>query len=180
MVTPPAAAMRGRLKIFVGAAPGTGKTYAMLRAAQLRRREGIDTVVAVAETHGQRGTEALMRGLEVLPRRRIDYRGQALEEMDLDAVLARRPRLAVVDEIAHANVPGSRHPRRYLDVQELLEAGIDVYSTLNIQHLESLNDIVAQITRVRIRDTVPDSVLERADEVELVDITPEALLQRLK
>jgi two-component system sensor histidine kinase KdpD len=171
---------RGRLKIFLGAAPGVGKTYAMLKAAQARRREGIDLVVAVVETHGRKETEALLRGLEVIPRNRVDYRGQALEEMDIDGVLKRRPKLALVDELAHSNVPGSRHPKRYHDVEELLEAGIDVYSTVNIQHLESLNDIVAQITRVTVRETLPDSVLERAEEVELVDLTPDALLQRLK
>ena len=171
---------RGRLKIFFGASPGVGKTYAMLRAAQVRRREGVDVVVGFAETHGRRENEALLRGLEQIPARRIDYRGQGLEDMDLDAVLKRRPRLVLIDEAAHANIPGSRHPKRYLDALELLDAGIDVYATLNVQHLESLNDIVAQITRVRIRETVPDSFLERAEEVELVDITPDALLQRLK
>jgi two-component system sensor histidine kinase KdpD len=171
---------RGRLKIFLGASPGVGKTYAMLRAAQVRRREGVEIVVGFADTHGRRETEALLRGLEVIARRRIESRGQSLEEMDLDAVLQRRPRLAVIDEVAHANIPGSRHPKRYLDALELLDAGIDVYATLNVQNLESLNDIVAQITRVRIRDTVPDSFLERAEEVELVDLTPDALLQRLK
>ena len=170
----------GRLKIFLGAAPGVGKTYAMLRAAQVRRREGVDVVVGFADTHGRRETEALLRGLELVPPRRIEHRGQVLEEMDLDAVLARRPRLVLVDDAAHGNMPGSRHPKRYLDALELLDAGIDVYATLNVQQLESLNDIVAQITRVRIRETVPDSVLERADAVELVDLTPEALLQRLK
>jgi two-component system sensor histidine kinase KdpD len=152
----------------------------MLRAAQVRRREGVEVVVATAESHERREIEALLRGLERTTPRRIDYRGQTLEEMDLDAVLARRPRLVVVDDVAHTNVPGSRHPKRYLDVIELLDAGIDVYATLNIQHIESLNDVVAQITRVRIRETVPDSFIEHADEVELVDLTPDALLQRLK
>ena len=153
--------------IFVGAAPGVGKTYAMLEAARERRREGVDVVVGVVETHGRAETEALLDGLEVVPRRRIEYRGQALHEMDLDAILARRPELVLVDELAHTNAPGSRHPKRYSDVEELLEAGIDVYSTVNIQHLESLNDVVAQITGVRVRETVPDVILERADEIKL-------------
>ncbi|HLK12941.1 MAG TPA: DUF4118 domain-containing protein [Candidatus Binatia bacterium] len=171
---------RSRLKVFVGAAPGVGKTYAMLEAARARRREGTDVVVGVVETHGRAETEALLAGLEVIPRRRLEYRGQRLEEMDLDALLARRPQLAVVDELAHTNAPGSRHPKRWNDVQELLDAGIDVYTTVNIQHLESLNDVVAQITGVRVRETIPDSVLDRADEVKLIDLSPEELLQRLR
>jgi len=175
-----ARAERARLKIFVGAAPGVGKTYAMLQAAQQRRREGADVVVGVVETHGRAETAALLDGLEVIPRRRIDYRGQVLEEMDLDAILARRPQLAIVDELAHTNAPGSRHPKRVGDVEELLAAGIDVYTTVNIQHLESLNDVVAQITGVRVRETIPDAVLDRADEVKLIDLSPEELLQRLR
>ncbi len=171
---------RGRLKIFLGAAPGVGKTYEMLATAQARRREGIDVVVAVAETHGRAETQALLDGLEAVPRRRLDYKGRVLEEMDLDAVLARRPGLALVDELAHSNVPGSRHPKRYLDVEELLAAGIDVFTTLNIQHVESLNDVVARITRIRVRETVPDSVLDRADDIEVVDLAPDDLLQRLR
>ena len=171
---------RGRLKVFLGAAPGVGKTYAMLEAAQRRKREGVDVVVAVVETHGRVETEALLAGLEVLPRRELEYRGRRLTEMDLDAVLARRPRLALVDELAHANVEGSRHPKRYQDAQELLAAGIDVYATLNIQHLESLNDVIARITRIRVRETLPDKVLELADEVELVDLSPDDLIQRLR
>lgn len=171
---------RGRLKIFLGAAPGVGKTFEMLSVAQQKRRQGIDVVVGVAETHGRLETEALLEGLEILPRRRIDYKGRWLEEMDLDAIVKRRPNLVLVDELAHSNAPESRHPKRYQDVEELLEAGIDVYTTLNIQHVESLNDVVARITRVRVRETVPDSVIERADEVELVDLTPEDLIQRLK
>ncbi|HXJ35988.1 MAG TPA: ATP-binding protein [Candidatus Eisenbacteria bacterium] len=171
---------RARLKIFVGAAPGVGKTYAMLQAARQRRAEGIVVVVGVVETHGRSETTALLEGLEVIPRRAIPYRGQMLAEMDLDALLARRPELAVVDELAHTNAPGSRHPKRYLDVQELLDAGIDVYTTVNIQHLESLNDVVAQITGVRVRETVPDAILDRADEVQLIDLPPEELLQRLR
>jgi two-component system sensor histidine kinase KdpD len=173
-------ATRGRLKIFLGAAPGVGKTYEMLASAQARRREGIDVVVGVVETHGRAETEALLQGLEVIPRRSIPYRGHALKEMDLDTILARRPHLVLVDELAHTNAPGSRHPKRYLDVEELLTAGIDVHTTLNIQHVESLNDVVAQITRVRTRETVPDSIIERADDIELIDLTPEDLIQRLK
>src|SRR5258706_3247301 len=171
---------RGRLKIFLGAAPGVGKTYEMLQAARARRAEGIDVVIGVLETHGRKETEALMAGLEVIPRRRIDYKGRLLEEMDIDAVLARRPKLVLVDELAHTNAPGSRHPKRYLDVEELIAAGIDVYTTLNIQHVESLNDVVAQITRIRVRETLPDSVLDAAHEIEVVDLTPEDLIQRLK
>ena len=152
----------------------------MLSAAQARRREKIDAVVGVVETHGRAETEALTAGLEIMPRRTIEYRGRTLTEMDLDAILARRPQLVLVDELAHTNAPGSRHPKRYLDVEELLAAGIDVYTTLNIQHVESLNDVVAQITRIRVRETVPDSVIERADDIELIDLTPEDLIQRLK
>ncbi len=171
---------RGRLKIFLGAAPGVGKTFEMLAAAQTRRREGTDVVIGVVETHGRAETEALLLGLEQIPRKRIDYKGRELEEMDLDALLVRKPVLALVDELAHSNVPGSRHPKRYLDVAELLAAGIDVYTTLNIQHVESLNDVVARITRIRVRETVPDYVLDQADDVEIVDITPDDLLARLR
>jgi two-component system sensor histidine kinase KdpD len=171
---------RGRLKIFLGAAPGVGKTYEMLSAAQTRRRESVDVVIGVVETHGRAETEALTTGLEVVPRRSIAYRERTLTEMDLDAILVRNPRLVLVDELAHTNAPGSRHPKRYLDVEELLAAGIDVYTTLNIQHVESLNDVVAKITRIRVRETVPDSVIERADDIELIDLTPEDLIQRLK
>ena len=171
---------RARLKIFVGAAPGVGKTYAMLQAAHERRRDGIDVVVGVVETHGRAETQALLAGLEVLPRRAVEYRGTHLEEMDLDAILARRPDLVLVDELAHTNAPGSRHPKRYSDVEELLAAGIDVYTTVNIQHLESLNDVVAQITGIRVRETLPDLLVERADEVKLVDVTPEDLIERLR
>ncbi|WPO42370.1 sensor histidine kinase KdpD [Tardiphaga sp. 42S5] len=170
----------GRLKIFVGAAPGVGKTYEMLQSAHARRKAGIDVVVGVVETHGRAETEALLIGLEVLPRKRIDHKGQQLEEMDLDALIARRPQIALVDELAHTNAPGSRHPKRYLDVAELLAAGIDVYTAVNIQHIESLNDVVAQITHVRVRETVPDSVFDRADAIELIDLTPDDLIQRLK
>src|SRR2546423_10246679 len=170
----------GRLKIFVGAAPGVGKTYEMLQQARARKLEGYDIVVGVVETHGRKETEALLEGLEVIPRRRIEYKGQWLEEMDLDAMIARHPQIALVDELAHTNAPGSRHPKRYLDVEELLRHGIDVYTTVNIQHIESLNDVVAQITHVRVRETVPDSVFDRADAIELVDITPDDLIERLK
>lgn len=170
----------GRLKIFLGAAPGVGKTYEMLMTAQAKRRDGVDLVVGVVETHGRRETEALLAGLEVVPRRKVPYKGRELDEMDLDAILARRPRIVLVDELAHSNAPGSRHAKRYLDVEELLAAGIDVYTTLNIQHVESLNDVVAKITRVRVRETVPDSIIDRADDIEVIDLTPEDLIQRLK
>jgi two-component system sensor histidine kinase KdpD len=171
---------RGRLKIFLGAAPGIGKTYEMLSAARARADDGIDVVIGIVETHGRRETEALVAGLEVLPRRAIDYRGRVLEEMDLDALLARRPNLALVDELAHTNAPGSRHPRRHMDVEELIAAGIDVYTTLNVQHIESLNDVVARITRIRVRETVPDSIVDNADDIELIDLTPDDLIQRLR
>jgi two-component system sensor histidine kinase KdpD len=170
----------GKLRIFVGAAPGVGKTYEMLQQAQARKKDGYDVVVGAVETHGRRETEALLAGLEVIPRRRIEYRGQLLQEMDLDAVIARHPQIVLVDELAHSNAEGSRHPKRYLDVEELMSHGIDVYSTVNIQHIESLNDVVAQITHVRVRETVPDAVFDRADAVELVDLTPDDLIQRLK
>ncbi len=170
----------GRLKIFVGAAPGVGKTYEMLQSAHARRKAGIDVVVGFVETHGRAETEALVRDLEVVPRKRLEYRGQIVEEMDLDAVIARRPQIALVDELAHTNAVGSRHPKRYLDVEELLSHGIDVYTAVNIQHIESLNDVVAQITHVRVRETVPDSVFDRADAIELIDLTPDDLIQRLK
>src|SRR6266436_2328395 len=170
----------GKLRIFVGAAPGVGKTYEMLQSARARRQDGYDVVVGVVETHGRKETEALLEGLETVPRQRVEYRGQSLEEMDLDAIIARHPQIVLVDELAHTNAPGSRHPKRYLDVEELLSHGIDVYSTVNIQHIESLNDVVAQITHVRVRETVPDSVFDRADAVELVDLTPDDLIQRLK
>ena len=173
-------ARAGKLRIFVGAAPGVGKTYEMLQQARARKKDGCDVVVGVVETHGRKETEALLDGLEVVPRRRIEYKGQWLDEMDIDAIIARRPRLVLVDELAHTNATGSRHPKRYLDVEELLAQGIDVYTTVNIQHIDSLNDIVAQITHVRVRETVPDSVFDRADAVELVDITPDDLIQRLK
>jgi two-component system sensor histidine kinase KdpD len=170
----------GKLRIFVGAAPGVGKTYTMLETARARKKDGYDVVVGVVETHGRKETEALLEGLEVIPRRSVEYKGRTLEEMDLDAIIARRPQIALVDELAHTNVEGSRHPKRYLDVEEILQHGIDVYTTVNIQHIESLNDVVAQITHVRVRETIPDAVFDRADSVELVDLTPDDLIQRLK
>ncbi len=171
---------RGRLKIFLGAAPGVGKTYEMLLSGRARLAEGDDVVIGVVETHGRPETEALVHGFEVLPRKHYDYKGRPIEEMDLDALLARKPKLALVDELAHTNAPGSRHPKRYLDVEELLAAGIDVFTTLNIQHVESLNDVVAQITRIRVRETVPDSVLDGADDIEVIDLAPTELMQRLR
>ena len=170
----------GRLKIFLGAAPGVGKTYEMLLAAQAKRREGYDVVVGIVETHGRAETRVLLDGLEIIPRRSIDYKGRQLDEMDLDAVLRRRPKLVLVDELAHTNAPESRHPKRYLDVEELLAAGINVYTTLNIQHVDSLNSVVAQITRVRVRETVPDGILDRADDIEAIDISPDDLIQRMR
>lgn len=169
----------GRLKIFLGAAPGVGKTYAMLAEANRLKAEGRAPVLGMIESHGRKETEALMQGLEVLPRRLIEYRGQILEEFDLDAALARRPDLLVVDELAHTNAPDCRHPKRWQDVKELLDAGIDVWTALNIQHLESLADVVAQITGVTVRETVPDSILQTAQDVVLVDITPDELIARL-
>jgi len=170
---------RGRLKVFLGAAPGVGKTYEMLTDGAERRKAGIDVVIGVVETHGRAETEAKVNGFEVIARRPVSYQGRTLEEFDLDAVLARRPQLVLVDELAHTNAAGSRHDKRYQDVEELLAAGIDVYSTLNIQHIESLNDVVASFTKVRVRETLPDRVLENA-EIEIVDIPPDELIERLK
>jgi two-component system sensor histidine kinase KdpD len=170
---------RGKLKIFLGYAPGVGKTYTMLEAARLQKRD-TDVIVAVVETHGRVETEALLEGLEVMPRRKVEYRGIKLTEMDIDAVLARHPHLAIVDELAHDNAPGSRHPKRYQDIEELLDAGIDVYTTLNIQHIESGRNTVAQITGVWVRETVPDSFIDSATEIEMVDLPPDELLKRLK
>ena len=172
--------LQGKLKIFFGANPGVGKTYAMLEAAHEQRRDGVDIVIGIVETHGRAETEALLPGLEVLPRRTVEYRGTVLNEFDLDAALARHPTVILIDELAHTNAPGLRHTKRWQDVQELLKAGITVYTTVNVQHLESLNDVVAQITGVRVRETVPDSAIERADDVELIDLPPDDLLQRLK
>lgn len=170
---------RGRLKVFLGYAAGVGKTFAMLEAAHQRKEGRLDVVVGVIETHGRVETEHLLIGLEVLPRKQIYYRSVSLSELDLDAVLSRAPQLVLVDELAHTNAPGSRHTKRYQDVEELLAAGIDVYTTLNIQHLESLNDVIAQITGVTVRETVPDSIIDSATEIELVDLPPDELLNRL-
>lgn len=174
-----AQARRGRLKVFFGMCPGVGKTYAMLRAAQQEARDGVDLVVGIVETHGRTETEALVQGLTVVVRKQIEYRGTTLGEMDLETILARKPKLVLVDEFAHTNAPGSRHPKRYQDVIELLDAGIDVYTTLNVQHVESRADAVRQITGITVRETVPDSAIELADEIELVDLTPERLRERL-
>lgn len=174
------AARTGKLKLFFGANPGVGKTYAMLEAAKQRKKEGWDVVVGIVETHRRPETEALLEGLELLPRKSIHYKGIQLSELDLDAALARRPTLLLVDELAHTNAPGSRHAKRWQDVEELLDAGIHVYTTMNVQHWESLNDVVAKITGVTVRETVPDSFLARTHDIELVDLAPEDLLQRLK
>jgi len=174
-----AKAGRGRLKVFLGMAPGVGKTYEMLHQAGRRQAEGGEVLVGVVETHGRRETEALVAELEVLARKPIDYKGRTLLEFDIDAALARKPALLLVDEYAHSNAPGSRHPKRWQDVEELLNAGVNVWTTLNVQHLESLVDVVWKITGVRQRETVPDSALSRADDIELVDITPDELRQRL-
>ncbi|HWA88721.1 MAG TPA: sensor histidine kinase KdpD [Rhizomicrobium sp.] len=171
---------RGKLKIFLGAAPGVGKTFEMLSQGRQRRLDGIDVAIGVVETHGRVETDALTKGFEIVPKKRSLYKGRVIAEMDLDAILQRRPQLVLVDELAHTNAEGSRHPKRYMDVEELLAAGIDVYTTVNIQHIDSLNDVIAQITRIRVRETVPDEVLDRADEIELVDTTAEDLLQRLR
>ena len=171
---------RAKLKIFFGACAGVGQTYAMLSEAHERRRAGTDVVVGLVETHGRPETEALLEGLEVIPRRVVEYRGTRLQEFDLDAALARKPRLILVDELAHTNAPGSRHRKRWQDVEELLAAGIDVATALNVQHVESVVDVVADITGTLMRETVPDSILERADEVEMVDLPPDDLLQRLR
>jgi two-component system, OmpR family, sensor histidine kinase KdpD len=171
---------RGHLKIFLGAAPGVGKTFDMLTTGRNRRADGLDVVVGVVETHGRPETAALLEGMEIIPRQPVAYRGRMLQEMDLDAILARRPQVVLVDELAHTNAPTARHPKRWMDVEEVLSAGIDVLTTVNIQHLESLNDVVASITHVRVRETVPDNVIDRADEIALVDLTPTDLLQRLR
>ncbi len=170
---------QGKLTIFLGYAAGVGKTYAMLEAAQRRKNE-IDLVVGLVETHGRTETDALLKGLEIIPRKQIEYHGINLTEMDLDAVLARRPQLALVDELAHTNAYGSRHPKRYMDVEELLAAGIDVYTTLNVQHVESMRNTVAQITGVWVRETIPDTIIDMAAEIKLVDLPPDELLERLK
>jgi len=171
---------RSRLRIYIGAAPGVGKTYEMLQEAHALRARGLDAVVGYVETYGRRETEAQIKDLEIVPRRRIEYRDVTMEEMDVDAIVRRKPQVCVVDELAHTNVPGSRHPKRYLDVLELLDAGIHVMTAVNIQHLETLNDAVAKATGVRVRETVPDTFLDRADEVINVDVTVEELRIRLR
>ena len=171
---------RGRLRVYLASAAGAGKTYAMLNEGHRRESRGTDVVVGYVETHGRPMTQAQLGDLEVLPRKKISYRGVTLEEMDTEAIIARHPKVALIDELAHTNVPGSKHAKRYEDVEEILDAGIDVVTTLNIQHLESLNDLVASITGVRVRETLPDWILDQADEVELIDISPYALRQRMK
>ena len=173
-------AKRGRLKIFLGYAPGVGKTYAMLNEAHVLKKRGEDVVVGIAETHGRTETEALLKDLEIIPRRRVEYQGIVLEELDLDAILPRRPAVVLVDELAHSNASGSRHPKRYQDVEELLDSGIDVYTTVNVQHFESLNDVLEKITGIRMQETLPDTFLDRADEVQVIDIPLEELFERLK
>ena len=170
---------RGKLKVFLGAAPGVGKTYAMLQGARRLKAEGVDVIIGLVETHGRAETVALVEGLDVLPRRQVEYRGRTIDEFDLDAALARHPKLIVVDELAHTNAPEGRHPKRWQDVEELLDAGIDVWTALNIQHLESLADVVSRVTGIAVRETVPDLVLQTAHDVVLVDITPDELIQRL-
>src|ERR1700719_611666 len=170
---------RGKLKIFFGMSPGVGKTYAMLQAAREKQTEGCEVVVGIVETHGRKEAEALLEGMPIMPRMQTEYRGTTLTEMDLDGILTWHPGLAVVDELAHTNAPGSRHPKRYQDVLELLDAGIDVYTTLNVQHVASRSDTVRQISGVSVHETVPDSVLDLADEIALVDLTPEQLRLRL-
>src|SRR5437660_8996792 len=171
---------RGRLRVYLGSAAGAGKTYAMLNEGHRRESRGTDVVVGYVETHGRSQTQAQLGDLEILPRKKVTYRGVTLEEMDTEAIISRHPKVALVDELAHTNVPGSQHAKRYQDVQEILYAGIDVVTTLNIQHLESLNDLVASITGIRVRETMPDKILDQADEVELVDISPYALRQRMR
>ncbi len=170
----------GKLKIFLGSAPGVGKTFEMLTQGAQRLRDGVDTIIGVVETHGRRDTELLTRGFETIPKKRGLYKGRVVSEMDIDAILQRRPKLVLVDELAHTNVEGSRHPKRYMDVEELLAEGIDVFTTINIQHIESLNDVIAQITRIRVRETVPDAIFDQADEIELIDLTADDLLKRLR
>lgn len=171
---------RGRLRVYLAAAAGAGKTYAMLNEGHRRESRGTNVVVGYVETHGRPQTQAQVGDLEITPRKQIPYRGVTLEEMDTEAIIARHPQVVLVDELAHTNVPGSKHPKRYQDVLQILDAGIDVVTTLNIQHLESLNDLVASITGVRVRETLPDWILDQAEEVELVDISPHALRQRMR
>src|SRR5271163_3099341 len=170
---------RGRLKIFLGAAPGVGKTYEMLQSAQAKRRDGVDVVVGIVEPHGRRETEALLDGLETIARQQVEYKGHLLAEMDLDAILKRHPQLVLVDELAHTNAPGSRHPKRYQDVLEILSADIDVFTTLNVQHVDSRREDILAVTRVVVGETVPDTILDEASEITLVDLSPQALHQRM-
>src|SRR5215469_18266554 len=169
----------GQLRVYLGAAPGVGKTYKMLEEGHRRKERGTDVVIGYAETHGRPHTEAMVGDLEIVPRKPVSYRGAAFTEMDVDAILGRHPEVVLVDELAHTNVPGSRNAKRWQDLQELLEAGINVIATLNIQHLESINDVVQQITGIPQRETVPDAVVRRAEQIELVDMTPEALRRRM-
>ncbi len=171
---------QGQLRVYLGAAPGVGKTYTMLQDARLQKTAGLDVVVGVVDTHKRADTAALLDGLEQIPPRRVEYRGIWVEELDVAAVLARRPEVVLIDELAHSNIPGSPHPKRYEDVEDILEQGIDVWTTLNIQHLESLNDVVKQVTGVRVRETVPDRIVRDAQEVRLIDLTTEELIDRLK
>jgi two-component system sensor histidine kinase KdpD len=171
---------KGHLRVFFGMCPGVGKTFAMLRAAQDQARQGVDLVVGVVETHGRKETQELLLGLEQVPKKVVSYKGAQLQEMDLDAILKRRPQIVLVDELAHTNAVGSRHPKRYQDVIELLDAGIYVYTTVNVQHIESRGDLVQQITGVRVFERVPDSIIDQAQQIELVDISAQNLLQRLK
>src|ERR1700680_4132799 len=177
---PPAALRRGHLRVFLGATPGSGKTFAMLREAHDRRSQGEDVVVGYVETHGRQLTEQAIGSLEVIPRITVEYHGKVMEEMDLDSVLARRPQVVLVDELAHTNVPGVRHPKRYQDVEEILNAGIDVVTTVNVQHLESVKDLAEHITGIPVRETLPDQVLDNADEIQFIDISPEALRKRMR
>ncbi|MDI7506325.1 two-component system sensor histidine kinase KdbD, partial [Cronobacter dublinensis] len=170
---------RGKLKIFFGACAGVGKTYAMLQEAQRLRAQGLDILVGVVETHGRQETAALLKGLAIQPLKRIHHRGRVVQEFDLDGALARNPALILMDELAHSNAPGSRHPKRWQDVDELLDAGIDVFTTVNVQHLESLNDVVGGVTGIQVRETVPDPIFDAADEIVLVDLPPDDLRQRL-
>ena len=171
---------RGRLKLFFGYAAGVGKTFTMLEVARAQKAAGVDVVIGFVQPHGRVDTEQLMDGIEIIPTRKFEYRGIILEEFDLDAALSRRPQLILVDELAHTNVPESRHPKRWMDIDELVDSGIDVYTTMNVQHLETLNDVVAQITGIVVKETVPDAVLEKADEIELIDLPPDDLLERLR
>jgi len=171
---------KGKLKIFFGMCAGVGKTYTMLQAAQIEKRKGTDIIIGYVETHKRAETEELLKGLETIPRKALIYKSTSLEEMDLDAVLLRKPQVVIVDELAHSNAPGSRHLKRYQDVLDILENGIDVYTTLNVQHIESRTETISQITGIIVRETVPDEIFEKVDEVELVDITPEELIKRFE